>query len=157
MDSNHRPTPYEDAALTAVLRRRLMERLREIEPRNVPWEGTSLTLIYRRVFLFISFPALKPLFEHLGYFLVAFLAVFEDKSRGMHILEDMLAIVFPAAVIHDEIAFRRGYQSFSMSKLLPKILILLLQSEVFVLDKRQFWQHDILLYVYFFDLERIVV
>lgn len=130
-----------------------MERLRGIGPRNIPWEGTSLPLTYRRVFLFISFPALKPLFEHLGYFLVAFLAVFEDKPRGMHILEDMLAIVFPATIVHDEIAFRRGYQPLNMPELLPKILVLLLQSKTFFFDKRQFWQHDILLDIYFFDLE----
>ena len=157
MDSNHRPTPYEGAALTAVLRRRLMERLRGIEPRNVPWEGTSLPLTYRRVFLFISFPVLKPLFEHLGYFLVTFLAVFKDEPCGVHVFEDMLSIVFPSTVPHRKITFRRGDQPLDMPELLPKIFVLLLQNEAFFLDKRQFWQHDILLYIYFFDLERIVV
>ena len=130
---------------------------RRIRLGNIPRERTSLFLTYRLIFLFTSFPSFKPLFEHLGYFLVAFLAVFKDKPCSMHVLEDMLTIVIPTTIIHDKIAFRSSNQSFSMPELLPKILVFLFQSKAFFLKKRQFRQHYILFNIYFFYLKQIIV
>ena len=124
---------------------------------NIPRERTSLFLTYRLIFLFTSFHDFKPLFKHLGYFLVAFFAVFEDESSSMHVLKDMLTIVIPTTIIHDKITFRSSNQSFSMPKLLPKILVFLFQSNAFFLKKRQFRQHYVLFNIYFFYLKQIIV
>ena len=130
---------------------------RRIRPGNIPRERTSLFLTYRLIFLFTSFPGFKPLFKHLGYFLVTFLAVFENESSSMHVLEDMLTIIIPTTIIHDKITFRSSNQSFSMPELLPKILVFLFQSNAFFLKKRQFRQHYVLFNIYFFYLKQIIV